>query len=737
MSLNNITIPEIHNEMRFPLIEKLLVIGIAPSDVKSKKSLIFQNKQINLNEVQKLPIKILEEYKSNSISYNTNSYSQEKHTNSNNNKNSCLNSLLPFIFPKGIQAQLGHNNPYHSYLSFTVNLFSKRKHISILNFYENYTISGINFSLSKSICLISNYEIYNTMNSILSHLYQNVISPEIQTENSKNGKNYSYLYIKNQDKGKTNNYLILQEKKITEFFCSFILNSLTYTNTLKNSIIINYPNNNIGKSTYLSYNIESKEDIPLKDYDISILFNCLNVDDIIILYGGLLMGYKIILLFDNYSEINQIIFSLLSLIYPLKWKKFPIISYISEKNSKMIDMVESPVSVIIGLDINYKDLLQEKIKDGDCQRDTYVYNLISKSFVPVSKENNVNLPSIIGDEIKIELHRFMAEKISLDKNINTQNSELAQMFGDINGIDSKIYYNYKIISIFYFGFLQLIKELPNCIKNKGDLPNFNQNKFFLFNYFDLDKFKNDKRFLSANDIQFMYNFSTSMIFSEFLHKYIMNSKKKEKFVKISKHLSLLNKSNNNEDDKIKLSSVFQKQVKEYIIQYYDFSYISMDNALENYYSKLQDLCISNRQSSIDKNNNMLWYPLEIYKVKTSPGLIYTFITSKSKDESTNKLILSMKERGNIMVKKELENYKEFAEDKEKLSTPIKYSYSNISFEDASTFISTVKSMAKYNKDFYFHQSIKKEKSSNKKLDKVGTKVSILVGDNDECDLFSE
>ena len=151
------------------------------------------------------------------------------------------------------------------------------------------------------------------MNSILSHLYQNVISPEIQTENSKNGKNYSYLYIKNQDKGKTNNYLILQEKKITEFFCSFILNSLTYTNTLKNSIIINYPNNNIGKSTYLSYNIESKEDIPLKDYDISILFNCLNVDDIIILYGGLLMGYKIILLFDNYSEINQIIFSLLIL----------------------------------------------------------------------------------------------------------------------------------------------------------------------------------------------------------------------------------------------------------------------------------------------------------------------------------------------------------------------------------------------------------------------------------------
>lgn len=89
------------------------------------------------------------------------------------------------------------------------------------------------------------------------------------------------------------------------------------------------------------------------------------------------------------------------------------------------------------------------------------------------------------------------------------------------------------------------------------------------------------------------------------------------------------------------------------------------------------------------------------------------------------------------MKKELENYKEFAEDKEKLSTPIKYSYSNISFEDASTFISTVKSMAKYNKDFYFHQSIKKEKSSNKKLDKVGTKVSILVGDNDECDLFSE
>lgn len=736
MSLNNITIPGIHTETNSPLIEKLLVIGIAPSDVRSKKSLIFQSNQINLNEVQKLPIKILEEYKSTSINYNTKTYSQEKHNNYDNN-NSCLINLLPFIFPKGIQAQLGHNNSYHSYLSFTVNLFSKRKHISILHFYENYTVSGINFSLSKIICLISAYEKYNTMNSILNHLYQNIISPEIKTESSKNKKNYRYLYIKNQSQGKTTNYLILQEKQITEFFCSFILNSLTYTKTMKNSIMINYPNNNIGKNTYLTYNIESKEDIPLKDYDISILFNRLNVDDIIILYGGLLMGYKIIFLFDNYSEINLIIFSLLSLIYPLKWKKYPIISYISEKNSKMIDMVESPVSVIIGLDINYKDLLQEKIKNGDCERDTYVYNLISKSFVPVSKENNnVNLPSIIGDEIKIELYRFMAEKISLDKNIDVQNSELAQMFGGIHGIDTKIYYNYKIISIFYFGFLQIVQELPNCLKNTKNLQNSHQNKFFLPDYFDFQKFKCDKRFLSVNDAQFMHNFSTSMIFSEFLYKYIINNQKKEKFIKISNHLSMLSKTKN-EDGKIKLRSVLHKQLKEYIIQYYDFTYISMDKGLENYYSKLQDLCISNKQSNKDQNNDTLWYPLEIYKVKTSPGSMDNFITSKSKDEEINKVILSMKSRGNTLNTKEIDNYKEFAEDKEKLSTPIKYSYSNVSFEDASTFISTVKSLAKYNKDFYCHQNIKKEKSSEKKLDKVGTKVSILAGDIDECNLFSE
>ena len=101
---------------------------------------------------------------------------------------------------------------------------------------------------------------------------------------------------------------------------------------------------------------------------------------------------------------------------------------------------------------------------------------------------------------------------------------------------------------------------------------------------------------------------------------------KTKYKNIHYHLILLNYSKN------KLKTHIHQYIKSSIISYYNFTYISMDSALEQYYSMLQELSLSKRKNSKEYNkSSALWYPLEIYKVYTSSGSFDHFITNKDDD----------------------------------------------------------------------------------------------------------
>ena len=589
-----------------PLIERCLVIGTLQRDLNNMN--ITYNNIINGN-IKTLPIKILENFKSN--------YCNEE--DDLNNINNFIKGIIPFCYPNNLEIKSGHYINEHKIISFTVKYGIERKLISILYFYENYVIDNISFSLPKIICLISKFEILDTCKMILENLFHIFFS--------KNDQQKFYYFQNLQTKNCKNKYFITQDKEIMEFYMSFILNILPYQQEY-NHILVNYLNNNFAKTTFLTYHVESQNSIPIKDFNLFILFQKFNIEDLIHIYLSILIGNKIIIVFENYEEINQILLSLISIIYPLNWKKFPFITYIT---SDMIEILDSPISIIMGIHIKYLDLLKQKIQIGEIQNDTIVYNIVDKSYIfPSSK--SIDLPTDMKSSLIKDIYDLIYEySIKYEKN---NKNEFYNLFNEnIFLLEHKIYFNLKISYLFFRYFLGIIKNIDLCIQKYDKKMNKNKkSKIVLNNYFNFEKFKNDSRNEKNPKFkQFMYHFSNSMIFNEFISKYIF-SQDNIKYSSISNYIEIINK--NPLTYNLILSQKFIINIKKNVISSYNFSIISMNKAFETYYNLLDKLC-SNKDRP--KNKYLIWNPLEIYKVMISYNSIENYLVTKPKEEKYEQL----------------------------------------------------------------------------------------------------
>ncbi len=589
-----------------PLIERCLVIGTLQRDLNNMN--ITYNNIINGN-IKTLPIKILENFKSN--------YCNEE--DDSDYINHFIKEIIPFCYPNNLEIKSGHYNNEHKIISFTVKCGIERKFISILYFYENYVIDNISFSLPKIICLISKFEILDTCKMILENLFHIFFS--------KNDQQKFYYFQNLQTKNCKNKYFITQDKEIMEFYMSFILNILPYQQEY-NHILVNYLNNNFAKTTFLTYHVESQNSIPIKDFNLFILFQKFNIEDLIHIYLSILIGNKIIIVFENYEEINQILLSLISIIYPLNWKKFPFITYIT---SDMIEILDSPISIIMGIHIKYLDLLKQKIQIGEIQNDTIVYNIVDKSYI-FSISKSIDLTSDMKSSIIKDIYDLIYEYSIKFEKINK--NEYFNLFKEtIFLLDYKIYFNLKIIYLFFRYFLGIIKNIDLCIQKYDKKMNKNKkSKIVLNNYFNFEKFKNDSRNEKNPKFkQFMYHFSNSMIFNEFISKYIF-SQDNIKYSSISNYIEIINK--NPLTYNLILSQKFIINIKKNVISSYNFSIISMNKAFETYYNLLDKLC-SNKDRP--KNKYLIWNPLEIYKVMISYNSIENYLVTKPKEEKYEQL----------------------------------------------------------------------------------------------------
>ncbi len=532
---------------KVPLIENILIISVPSLKLISLKSQTLDYIKKNYLTING---EINENYQSSFIPYqhDLNFYQQ----------------IIQMAFPNGF-INLNNinelNNTNNNFISFSLYSKSNLKHITCLK------IAGIlelnskeNVSVYTGIVLVSPFDIYECHKEILTKFNDIII------DYFSNFKGKKFEKKVNFDDNE------VSECSILDFYISFLLNSLYFDINYRKSLCISNIDNKYNR-TFFKFHIDIPEKInnilPLKDYNLSIILDKFYIEDLLKIYTGLLLEFKIILIFDDYKEINYCIQSLLTITYPLNKSEFNIFSYITLNDEFLINL---PCS-IIGVPIN--------IKIYNIESDVIIYSLVHKKFIkyPQNKIPSIH-DQLILNELKSKLYETLAEKLEINTEMDFELTDLGEMFNNniCTKINSNIYLNLKICSIFFKTFLLLMKDLNKYINfNKAEKLFQGEGEIVkMTSFFDLESFKKNYK----NFHKYLYN---TKIFSNFIEKYAKYYNKKPKYIFINKILSELINLNSFSKQSLFLDEKFKNQIKQGILDYYNFQFINLNYAVCDYY----------------------------------------------------------------------------------------------------------------------------------------------------------
>ena len=330
------------------------------------------------------------------------------------------------------------------------------------------------FSMLKSITLVSSKPMLNTHRMILTKLFDIIVN-----------------YFKYKRTNPSNLFTFEGYKKYTliSFYFSFFLNSLDLSSSYDSDSARSFyiiDSSDREDSEQVKFYIDNGSLLPLYDFDMSILLERFYIEDLIMIYQGILLEYKIILVFNNYEEINVIINSLLSLIYPFKWK-YPINSYMLQETSVLLD---APFAIVIGVSKEHMGYINFRLKKKQFTKETVIYDLTEKQFIFVGQSFQA-LPVKMMNDLRSALYFLKSEKLNMDVKSNISlnpNCDMIKTYnnneGICNVIDPSIYFNMKMISIFYSTTIRMIKnfdmfyKVSMTSKDKNEIKNQEINEFY-------------------------------------------------------------------------------------------------------------------------------------------------------------------------------------------------------------------------------------------------------------------
>ena len=619
-----------NHKIKIPLIERIIVCGISKKKLNEIKQPILSNEELLIETLSNINIEILEEYDSSMIKKDI--------------SNTYINNIPKYSIPFGLSPKIIKNKSNNIYdtdkkiISFSLVENTKLKHCSSLSFYDNYKINTKDILIKKSITLVSAKDYYDTQKKILEYIYKILIN-HYSYKNTNLNLIRKILY----ENYFSHEKIFIEEYSLLPFYFSFILNSwdINPSNNkliksfhvlpLKSENILN--NNKITSDFFIKLFINDKSPFPIKDYNISILLYKFHIDDLIIIYQALLMEYEIILIFDNFEEINILIYSLLSLIYPLKWK-FPITSFLLPETEVMLD---APFATIIGVHESFKYLIEYKIKK-ECfnLETTIIYDLKEKNFV-LKDPNFPLLDNKLINNIKSSLYFLKADLLQFKHGTIKYNNGLMKLFDKnekiVNKIEHSKYINIKIISIFFNIFLDLIKNFKSCIKyDEIEKNKININISEPNDFFDFNKFEQNFIFDSTSSYnQFFLNFSKTLMFSNFVRNFILYENKKKIFIFINELITKLSEKELT-NQKRYLNAIIDKNIKMTLSSYYLIKYINLNNLLNNYFIK----GINSNEINQKINSNEIWNQLDKNKIKYfSENLLNTYYPNILYNSKTN------------------------------------------------------------------------------------------------------
>ena len=619
-----------NHKIKIPLIERIIVCGISKKKLNEIKQPILSNEELLIETLSNINIEILEEYDSSMIKKDI--------------SNTYINNIPKYSIPFGLSPKIIKNKSNNIYdtdkkiISFSLVENTKLKHCSSLSFYDNYKINTKDILIKKSITLVSAKDYYDTQKKILEYIYKILINYySYKNTNLNLVRKILYENYFSHEK------IFIEEYSLLPFYFSSILNSwdINPSNNkliksfhvlpLKSENILN--NNKITSDFFIKLFINDKSPFPIKDYNISILLYKFHIDDLIIIYQALLMEYEIILIFDNFEEINILIYSLLSLIYPLKWK-FPITSFLLPETEVMLD---APFATIIGVHESFKYLIEYKIKK-ECfnLETTIIYDLKEKNFV-LKDPNFPLLDNKLINNIKSSLYFLKADLLQFKHGTIKFNNGLMKLFDKnekiVNKIEHSKYINIKIISIFFNIFLDLIKNFKSCIKyDEIEKNKININISEPNDFFDFNKFEQNFIFDSTSSYnQFFLNFSKTLMFTNFVRNFILYENKKKIFIFINELITKLSEKELT-NQKRYLNAIIDKNIKTTLSSYYLIKYINLNNLLNNYFIK----GINQNEINQKINSNEIWNQLDKNKIKYfSENLLNTYYPNILYNSKTN------------------------------------------------------------------------------------------------------
>ena len=594
---------KVNKNNRIPLIENILILGLKSDELNKLQSL-------NINKIEEVSSKykavILDNYQSIHISrsFNDNFYKK----------------ICEYSFPGGIvNSSENMNINRKQKITFCIKYKDENKdqmkHITCAYIQSGLKIHDKNIiSINTGIALVSSLDIYECHKEILSHFIDVIMNYFVNNSTITSNQKNREVYLTNILPHK-----IFEEYRLLRFYFSFFLNLTLDNYKSKNNICLTNITNNYFQNIFCKIILNSKKRnsiLLLKEYDTSIILEKFYIEDLIKLYCALLLDKSIILLFNDYYEINIIINSLLSITYPLNNSKKYKIEYIYNKSDIQGQKLttNNQLNNIIGIyftddddlsflpeegktpsfistnNTNLNENTENNINDNmqyiPCfnfyySKNDFVYSIKDKKFLNCPFENeNYNedlLPEEIINDIKSQLYFSLGEKLTINSEMNFDETDLGLIFDNstCKKINTFLYLNLKIKAIFFRAFLMLMNGLNSYLNFNY---NFNSEKnrgiYNINNYFE-----NINEFIKGCRLK--QNLINNKNFQDFLVKYIKKYKSKDKYMFIYKTLNEIKNKSYSEINNY-LENIFKEQIRNGIINYYNFDYINLDKYFIDY-----------------------------------------------------------------------------------------------------------------------------------------------------------
>jgi len=594
---------KVNKNNRIPLIENILILGLKSDELNKLQSL-------NINKIEEVSSKykavILDNYQSIHISrsFNDNFYKK----------------ICEYSFPGGIvNSSENMNINRKQKITFCIKYKDENKdqmkHITCAYIQSGLKIHDKNIiSINTGIALVSSLDIYECHKEILSHFIDVIMNYFVNNSTITSNQKNREVYLTNILPHK-----IFEEYRLLPFYFSFFLNLTLDNYKSKNNICLTNITNNYFQNIFCKIILNSKKRnsiLLLKEYDTSIILEKFYIEDLIKLYCALLLDKSIILLFNDYYEINIIINSLLSITYPLNNSKKYKIEYIYNKSDMQGRKLttNNQLNNIIGiyftddddlsflpeegktpsfistnntnLDENTENNINDNTQYIPClnfyySKNDFVYSIKDKKFLncPFDNENYNEdlLPEEIINDIKSQLYFSLGEKLTINSEMNFDETDLGLIFDNstCKKINTFLYLNLKIKAIFFRAFLMLMNGLNSFLNfNYNFKSEKNRGIYNINNYFE-----NINEFIKGCRLK--QNLINNKNFQDFLVKYIKKYKSNSKYIFIYKTLNEIKNKNYSEINNY-LENIFKEQIRNGIINYYNFDYINLDKYFIDY-----------------------------------------------------------------------------------------------------------------------------------------------------------